>query len=515
MKTGLGAAYSERAKAPMVAAAPGKSSSLWIAAAVALVLVAVGLLAGSHVASIGSLHEKNYNEGWNIYNTARLIAGETIYDANYWRVNNYPIVSFVVVAGVNGVVHDLLLSGRIVALVAFFAIGILTAVITWRLGGDRLGSAFAGATALGFYYLMAPDWIAVDDPQSLAEALMLAGLAVYLGRTPTTGSLALAAMLIVLGGFTKHNLVAIPFAVSFDLAIRMPRRLPLWLAAAAASAMLLYLATELVAGGNFLEHLLSPRVFSWYHVHYHLMKFARLFKAPLLLVLLFSWRIFRGERLALAWYGVLSISAGALISGFEGTSYNMMQDAAVFLAVSLGLLLQEWRTWLSQRRIDATLNGIAASVAVLVLAAPIVSNVGKAVAAFHRGEGLLDADRAAEQSFAEDLAYLAARPGERICESLLLCYESGAPFALDPFNSRQYILAGKLDQGELAKRVVERDFSVIQLRADICDDPASATCHILHYPRKFNRFTDDVLYAVDRYYRIDRRSPLGVFYVPR
>ena len=40
-------------------------------------------------------------------------------------------------------------------------------------------------------------------------------------------------------------------------------------------------------------------------------------------------------------------------------------------------------------------------------------------------------------------------------------------------------------------------------------------CHILHYRRKFSRFTDDVLYAVDRYYRIGWRSQDGTFYVPK
>ena len=67
----------------------------------------------------------------------------------------------------------------------------------------------------------------------------------------------------------------------------------------------------------------------------------------------------------------------------------------------------------------------------------------------------------------------------------------------------------------MLRRVAAQEFAAIQLRADVCDDTASATCHILHYPRKFNRFTDEFLYAVDRYYRIDRRSALGVFHVPK
>ena len=70
-----------------------------------------------------------------------------------------------------------------------------------------------------------------------------------------------------------------------------------------------------------------------------------------------------------------------------------------------------------------------------------------------------------------DAKYLADRQGPAICESLLLCYEARQPFILDPFNSRQYMLSGKLDQGELIRRIAAREFAVIQLHADICDDP--------------------------------------------
>ena len=89
------------------------------------------------------------------------------------------------------------------------------------------------------------------------------------------------------------------------------------------------------------------------------------------------------------------------------------------------------------------------------------------------------------------------------------------PFILDPFNSRQLILARRLDESELIQRIAAKEFAVVQLRADICDDPKTASCHILHHWRKFSRFTDNVLYAVDHYYRIGWRSRDGTFYVPR
>ena len=127
----------------------------------------------------------------------------------------------------------------------------------------------------------------------------------------------------------------------------------------------------------------------------------------------------------------------------------------------------------------------------------------------------MDIDRRAEQSFLAEAEYISRRHGPAMCESLLLCYRAGQPFTIDPFNSRQFILAGRLDQDGLIRRIATKEFAVVQLRADICDDLEASSCHILHHRRKFSRFTDDVLYAVDRYYRIAWHSQDGTFYVPK
>src|SRR6516164_2822028 len=86
-----------------------------------VLLCAISLSASSFL-SLGFLFEHNYNEGWNIYNTQRLMGHEVVYDSNYWRINNYPIGSFLIVGGINFLVHDLLICGRIVALLSLAAI---------------------------------------------------------------------------------------------------------------------------------------------------------------------------------------------------------------------------------------------------------------------------------------------------------------------------------------------------------------------------------------------------------
>jgi hypothetical protein len=284
---------------------------------VILVLVYALTLAAPNLLSIGFVFERNYNEGWNVYNAQRLIDHELIYDSDYWRINNYPIFSFLLVVGVNFTVHNLLLSGRIIALVSFFAVGILAAAAIRRFGGDRVDAVFGGGCALGFCYLVAPSWVAADDPQTLAEALMLGGLVSYISRPPDRIGVFRTAVLVTLGGFVKHNVVAIPLAITFDMAIRSPRRLSFWFGCCTGLAVSGFGVTHLVAGGAFVDHLLSPRVFAWHGARYHLMKYLRLSEFPLAIILLFARPIFWRGRHILAAYGIISVSAATIFAGLR------------------------------------------------------------------------------------------------------------------------------------------------------------------------------------------------------
>jgi hypothetical protein len=189
----------------------------------------------------------------------------------------------------------------------------------------------------------------------------------------------------------------------------------------------------------------------------------------------------------------------------------MFQDAAVFLGVAAGIMMSELRKF----EIHGGLAKLALTALPFVVAQPILARAPDAAVQMYHGRALLDADRKRQETFLADAKYVADKQGPAICESLLLCYVAGQPFILDPFNSRQYMLSGRLDQGELIRRIAAHEFAVIQLRADICDDPVTPSCHILHYRQKVDRFTDEVLYAIDQYYEVARRSTFGSFYVPK
>jgi hypothetical protein len=241
------------------------------------------------------------------------------------------------------------------------------------------------------------------------------------------------------------------------------------------------------------------------------MKYLRLFKFPLAALALSASLVVAADRLILAAWGTVSIVSATMLSGFEGTSYNMFQDAAVFLGVAAGAMMSELRKSEFRGRLARAL----ASALPFIAAQPILARAPDIAVQVYYASSLLDSDRKRQEGFSADAKFIADTQGPAICESLLLCYVAGQPFILDPFNSRQYMLSGRLDQRELIRRIAAREFAVIQLHADICDDPATPSCHILHYRQKVDRFTDEVLYAVDQYYVVARRSTFGSFYVPK
>ncbi len=65
----------------------------------------------------------------------------------------------------------------------------------------------------------------MNDPQILAQSFFMAGLLLYILRGEKPWALALTALLFVIGGNTKHNLIDFPIAVALELALVNRRRL--------------------------------------------------------------------------------------------------------------------------------------------------------------------------------------------------------------------------------------------------------------------------------------------------
>jgi hypothetical protein len=481
-------------------------------AVVAVLLVLCGAIALCviPVLSSGFNLEKNYSEGWNAYHAARAASGEVFYSGDPRHFVNYPFLSFYLIAWLKPLFGDVLTIGRALSLIALAVISGGSAVVVRQLGGRPLDALFAGACVLGYQVVQASAWIGSDDPQMLAEACMIGGLAWYLHDRTTIWRLGVTAMLLGVGGFTKHNLIAIPIAITFDILWNNRRVFWVWCCFAAATLLALTGLTYLIAGGDFLNELLAPRVIAL-DIDHHVKKFAISFKLPLLIAIWFLTRSLpRGQAALLRSWGIVSLTSAVVFSAGEGTSFNIFLDVVVFFGIIAGLAFQ----YGGQQLAKAGQTGrIAMILLPLVLAQPIVTRLPEST------KGLLDLPQTlrslsvAQNRFAAATEILRAQEGGALCESLLLCFEAGKPLLVDPYNARQMILIGRLEESALLNEIKQHRFAIIEMPTRIYPDGQDRG--ITPWLSTPARFTENTLRAIEDYYEPVLDAGGVVFYRPK
>ncbi len=431
----------------------------------------------------------NYDEGWNAAFDARAAfpgLGPLYPGPDSLVFNNYPPLGFLVVGCLARFVFgDMIVTGRIVALAALLAAAALTGLCVRRLGGTRGG---ATATALLLMLLACSfyrGYVAMDDPQWLAQALMLGGLAMLLrgdlagrlrrGDLPWPQILG-SALLMVAGGFVKHSLVALPAATTLWLAW-LDRRAALAWAAAVGSALALgmLLTWAWFGAAAFADVLRHHRV-----VRLGLLIHAASGVAPLLPMLavvvlrvrlrppadsedpgaspldplkggalqtrslsnrLWGLRPQRtelrsrsmGRALALLFIA-LSLLVGIAQRCGEGVNYNAHFESLVALCLGFGLAITPKPDRTTRRPGPAALC-VFAALPVLVATPWTLPAAWQDVAARH----------ARQAAWRPIIARLADADGLVGCEMQSLCAWAGRPFTVDVFNLTQSALTRNKD----------------------------------------------------------------------
>jgi len=215
-----------------------RSSRVWLISCVALALV-VAVLSVQPLRRINERVSIDYNEGWNALHTERLWTGQPLYrfDSEF-MFNNYPPLSFVVVGAVGQVTGDNVIAGRWISLCALLVTAILIGAITIRATRNGPAGALAAILFLCTLFFYGSGYVAMNDPQMLAHALATGGLAALLWNDkPTARSVIAASLLMVAAGFIKHNLLALPAAVTLWLLLFNRRLLVPWIATSAVAVI--------------------------------------------------------------------------------------------------------------------------------------------------------------------------------------------------------------------------------------------------------------------------------------
>jgi hypothetical protein len=428
----------------------------------------------------------NYNEGWIAYNAARLLKGEPLYPGPQSLLpNNYPPLGYHLLAWATPLTPDLVMSGRFFALLGLFASALLLGAVAARVAGSAAAGAFAGLAFLAGMGANYAGYVGTSDPQLLAHAFVLAGAALLV-RSRAFASLLAAAVLMAVGGLVKHNIVALPLALTAWLGWTDRVALRRWLPVAA-GAVAVGLGLALLAHGEaFLASLLGERASSLERAVTRGGRWLAQLEAPLALALVGALALAREveARLPLLFLG-FSLVVGLGFAAGAGTNYNMIFELWLALALFASLVIGR-----APRRLQLAL-------AAAFLMGPLVA--APATVLERRADGAYLAQLQGDTR--ADVAYLSAR-GPALCETLSLCYWAGKPRAVDLYGSRQAFMTGTLDEEELLGRIRRREFAVVQLTQ-------------ARPNRDDERVSQRFMSELQRAYVPDRASANGVFLRPR
>lgn len=456
-------------------------------------LALAGIAGFARAAAIVPLHVPlDPNEGWNAYHAMAAMAGRDLYPSpEGFLVNNYPPLSFYLVGALGALLGDHIVAGRAISLVSSLFVCLSVALIARRMNGSWRAADFA-ALFLAAVFLIASDYVGMDDPQFLGHAFQLGALLVMLRERRNWGGLVAAAVLFVLGGFVKHNLFALPLAASIWLLL-YDRRNGLRLATLVVALTILgFLLFRVAFGFDLLTQLNSPRLWSFALLTNNLPSWLPLMAVPAFAVAaLVLWCPKDRFVVFVAVYAAVAAVSGIVLLGGAGVDVNAMFDTDIALALGLGVALGR----LAERRSPVPhITGRAlavTSVVPLVFFAITNSDWRDWTFWFHpmREETAL-----AKQ----DIEFLRAHAGPAMCENLGLCYWAGKQAEVDVFNLDQQLRAGARDPGAFLRDIAARRFAVIEF-----DETEP-------YP-----LPSVAQRAIVRFYRVDHTDDDGVFLVPR
>ncbi len=447
--------------------------------------------------------EIDNTEGWNAFLQARAIAGLPIYDTGSpYFFNNYPPLSFYLVGALSTVTGDVNLAGRLVSFAALAVICLAVRSIVRSAGASRLDGWFAAITCALFFAGLLTDHVGKNNPQLLAHALVLSGLAVYLQGEAGARRAALAALLFSAGVLAKHNLVCLPLLVGVDLLMRGPGRARLaYFATGTAMAAISGGLLWLLAGPAFFTQLLASRTWDITRAFLFTTEILGQFQAPLAVVGLglLAARRTRPSGLVLAYLAV-ALALGAAFSGGAGVDANVYFDAYIALAIGAGLVLHQAPFPMARPAMALVINA-----GVLLYTPAALGRFGVEVLGEMAGR---------EAMFHDDVAYVRNIEGRALCQSHLLCLRAGKPAFYDPINALQAMLMGRLPADTLTGMLRRHEIAVVEIfdppRHAEDDNPGA-----LVPPPRWMDFQDEVFTVLREEYVLDRVSLSGRFYRPK
>lgn len=202
-------------------------------------------------------------EGWNAYYQDMGARWLSVYPKpDALIVNNYPPLSFYAIGQLANLFGDALYVGRALSIVGLLAVAVEIALAARLLGASLVWGGVGGLSVIAVMAHNFLNYVGADDPQLAGQAVMGAALVWFLARQRAGRSSVGPLLLMVLAGFWKHNMIAIPVTAVLWLLVRDGRKALAPVAISGAAALGGLVVCRLVFGPDFLANLLTPRSYN-------------------------------------------------------------------------------------------------------------------------------------------------------------------------------------------------------------------------------------------------------------
>jgi hypothetical protein len=445
-------------------------------------------------------YQINYNEGWNLSVTRLAMEGHrALYPPATGSTvgSGYPFLSFYIVGYLSRLLGDALLTGRLLSLLSLLLSCLLVGLIVKELVGAWGPAVFAGVFCLGLFCTLVSIYVGMDDPQMLAHPFFLLGLWLYMARPPSNPRLAGITSLFVVGGNIKHNLIPIPLAVLADLFTTSRSKAVRFIILGGIFLALAIAANILIGGPGFLARLLGARPYSGVTARGAFAAVYSTMGLPLALAAFWSiWQFPNRRARVIAIYFFTSLLVGIVFAGGIGVNINTFFDNMFAMSIITGACLDSlWKAPIPNLGRGGRLRFL---VPLLLYLTVIVDFTPR----FHALPDALRELPTRQRVFSQEVAFLLKRPGPAICENLMLCYDAGKPYTVNPFGLGVRALLRKGHTEDLLNQIAAKQFGVIET-----DLPVTQ--------RSGSRFPSEVQDVIDQNYVEAFKGPDGHFYVPR
>jgi hypothetical protein len=407
-----------------------------------------GLLAAPFLAwtvwRIGLPMEVDRNEPWNAWFADAVLNGSQLYPGpDALLVNNYPPLSFYITAFVSRLTGDTIVAGRLLSIFSVAGVCAAAASCIHALVPSRRAATFGGFWLLATSSHAFTNYAGINDPSFLGLAIMGSAFAWFLHRVKAGNAVEPAIALMVLAGFVKHSMLALPLAALIWLALLNKRaavRAAAFGAALCGAGLLLCLAAF---GPDFAMQMLMPRQMSFEHI------FANINKLQWIAPALFIWAVWArpnrkepAAQLTALLLG-LTLGSGIIQTCGSGIVYNAYFEAFFATAIAIPLAFGGIGSTGLARRFGRT--RLQSAIVVILVLRLLLSQTVEPYLLLLSPSFRQETAHKADVTKGE-IERISAISGPVSCYLMTVCYRAGKAFVFDRFWVKEKLATGMASQ---------------------------------------------------------------------